>query len=209
MLIICVILVFIAAKRGAIVITFVLLVYFFLQEIKNVKSFSQRVKQLTFIGIVVLSIGYWGYEYLLANDFLRFRLDNVLEGDSSNRDIFYRMIFDYWKDSSNIIYQLFGGGLWNSVGIVGAAAHNDWLEVLSNFGLLGIIVYGIIFFSLYFYARNSLLKNRSCFYAILIVWFMLTLFSMGYTNYSLVCLTILLGFLIGKEERLKLINNKV
>ena len=81
-------------------------------------------------------------KHLMSEEFMIKRMASILEGNTSGRDVIYGTIFTKWYSSTNIWNLLFGFGFAGSLEITGGSyAHNDWLELLSNFGLTGIIAY--------------------------------------------------------------------
>ena len=83
-------------------------------------------------------------------------------------------------------------------------AHNDWLELLSNFGLFGVIVYIMLFFAAYKLIRNPNwgdTDKRLFMLTVIIMWFLITLFSMGYTSSDGYLKAMLLAYLIGNRNK--------
>lgn len=193
------------AKRGAIVIGvlgFLFFIYYQMRIISKKNRWKGYVVSL--IGIVVLS--YFAIIFLESNEFLIKRLESLIEGDSSGRDEIYANIFNAWYNNYSVIYFLFGFGFAGSTALsgVGLLAHNDWLELLSNFGLLGVSIY--LFF---FYAGYSSIKNQTwndnrkiIMLTILSIWFLTSLFSMGYTSDGGYYRAVLIAFLLGGSKNI-------
>lgn len=192
-------LVVISFKRGPIIINALLLIMFYIHSIKQGKKFS-RVINITISTCAFLLITYYIYHIYLTNEYLQLRMMSIMQGNGSGRDIIYQKILDYWLDKSNILQQLFGNGLWYSVAICGNYAHNDWLEILSNFGIFGIAIYTMIFISLFNIAKKMKTNSeiKYAFIMIFTIWFMRSLFSMGYMEYDHVISMVLLGYILGK-----------
>ena len=128
----------------------------------------------------------------------------MLEGDSSQRDRIYFDIFNAWYNSGNIINFIFGYGFAGSQQLAsGSFAHNDWLELLSNFGLIGLSIYIVLFYSAYKLIRYSqwYSEKRILFICVVSMWFLITLFSMGYTSTGGYMKAIMLAYLIGSDNR--------
>lgn len=132
-------------------------------------------------------------------------MENMLEGNVSGRDRIYANIFNGWLDSDNFINLLFGYGFAGSRLLSGSGhfAHNDWLELLSNFGLLGVTIYIVLFYSASKFIRNNKWGSdkKIIFITILGIWFVTTLFSMGYTSMGGYLNAIMLGYLIGSKNK--------
>lgn len=136
----------------------------------------------------------------------------MIEGDSSGRDEIYANIFNAWYNNNSVIHFLFGFGFAGSTALsgVGLLAHNDWLELLSNFGLLGVSIY--LYF---FYAGYSSIKNQTwndnrkiIMFTILSIWFLTSLFSMGYTSDGGYYRAVLIAFLLGGSKNIILFRKK-
>lgn len=191
--IICMFFIVLASKRGAILTglaTLAVMYYYYYKQSKSIKNVIIVLCSAAFVG----GIGYYLYE---SNDFLISRFTNLAEGNSSGRDYIYATIWENWLNAP-IIYQIFGQGFNASVDIAGKFAHNDWLELLSSLGLVGVILY--LYFFLTFFRFNVKVKSEDChimLMMILTIWFTTTLFSMAYLNESFYILTVLMGYSIG------------
>lgn len=193
------------AKRGAIVVELVLLLLYFYYEITNVKHNKGAVKSVLLVLVGLILMGYAVYEVATSNEFLAARFESTLEGNSSGRGAIYSSIWNsWWNESSNDwITFLFGFGFASSIQLTGGLfAHNDWLEALSNFGLMGIILYFSLIVKGFAYAlRKSWAEreDRMLLFAIMTAWLLISFFSMWYTNLGTLTQTILLGYLMGKN----------
>lgn len=165
-------------KRGAIICLFgstIILIFniFKSQSKKNdVRNFLLLILTLCIVSLAV----YYLYD---NNPFLQRRFQETLAGGSSARDLIYSNIFYSWYNSNDIFYKLFGGGLDFSVIITGGFAHNDWLEILSSMGLLGIILYLSLNFSLLsLLKKNHSKPNKIVLYTLSFSWLIMSIFSM-------------------------------
>lgn len=192
------------SKRGAILtggVGVLIFIYFQLRTIDK----KNRVKGyfISIISLVILS--YFVYKFYLANEFLLYRMQTMSEGSLSGRDIIYENIFNRWYHSDNLFNIIFGFGFASSLELSGidTFAHNDWLELLSNFGLLGISIYLLLFYSAYKLIRNSQWDNdkKILFVCVVAMWFLVTLFSMGYTSEGGYLRAILLAYLVGSTNK--------
>ena len=114
------------------------------------------------------------------------RFQTIEESGGSGRDMVYMNYWNQFKDS-NPINQLFGHGLFagthssgNKYAFTYVAAHNDWLELLFDFGVVGTIVYVWVFIlMLRILIRNR--KNKNKYYYMLVmsffIWFTKSIFS--------------------------------
>ena len=191
------------AKRGAIVtgaLGFILFMYYQMRTVDK----KQRLKGylISLIGIGVLS--YVAISFLESNEFLMKRLESMQEGDSSGRDLIFANIFNAWYYDNSVIHFLFGYGFAGSITLntSGHLAHNDWLELLSNFGLLGISVYLFVFYAGFSSIKDPTwnVNRKIIMFTTLSIWFIITFFSMGYNSESGYIKSILIAFLIGNKK---------
>lgn len=199
-----IILVFIiqSAKRGALIVSLsgsILFLYYqvFLQSSKNF------IRNITFTTITLTSIILYLYNYFLSNDYLLTRLNQIDEG-GSGRTIIYSNLLESWYNSNNIFNFIFGYGFRSSVNYSGTGnlAHNDWLEMLISFGLLGFVIYLFIFISLIYsiFSKNINMNSRVILICIITMWFLISLISMFYLSITSVFIIILLAYILGSNK---------
>jgi len=206
LILLSVLLVFVIAgsKRGAVISAIVgslIYVYFLLKSIGENKKYLLRSYLLTFIGITVFLI--FIYQYFQSNELLISRLSSMAEGDSSGRDVIYYRLFNTWLNSNNLINILFGFGYTSSIQSSGGLfAHNDWLELLTSFGLTGVVVYIVMFYAAIKFAINKKIRidKRIMMMALVSIWFITSAVSMNYAAPEGVFQTILLAHLFGTKE---------
>ena len=185
-------------KRGAIIITSLFYVYYIYEYFIKAEKFH-KVRNLILSVLLLFFIAYCGWDYYLQDDQLQRRMTSLMEGDSNGRNVIFSAIFDNWLNS-DYIQIIFGNGFCASFKIAGNYAHNDWLELLAMSGILGPLLYLSFFISEYKYAKSiSNLNERLCIIIILIIWFSKTLFSMSYCSVSTMPLSLLLGYMIGRN----------
>lgn len=127
-------------KRGAMLVGAIMALILILYSMRGSKAWQKILTVVMIIIVGILGVRY--VEYLLAtSDFFNFRLEMTLEGDSSNRDDIYGFFLNYFLEQTNIVTFLFGSGANATVRIYGMFAHNDWLEIVIDQGLLGVVVY--------------------------------------------------------------------
>lgn len=185
------ILIVLSAKRGAILICILSLVFL---SFRTFKGTSVTKKRSLFI-LVIISfaiICHFVANQLSESDYLMMRLENTLEGDANGRDDIFSIFYNYYMNNYNIIQKLFGGGAENTICISTNYAHNDWLEILINNGLLGFMIYLYYWIVLYVTCKRSI-DNEELYLLLglyLIIYFLMTFFSMSYSSiqiYSCVC----------------------
>ncbi len=135
-----------SAKRAAIISGSFGILLFFYYQFRTVNKVFWLFHYLFIVG-VIFALSYFGYQYLMANDYILVRLNAMIEGDSAGRDKLSEVVFAHWLESSNPLTHLFGSGFEISGDITDNVSHNDWLELLASFGLLGFTIYLTLFYS--------------------------------------------------------------
>ena len=198
-----VILFFIVAgsKRGAIVVGAVILIWYFYYQMKMIDK-KQKWKGYLLSFVSIAAVTFMGYRYYLGNEYLRYRLELAAQGNISGRDVIYSDIWNAWLNS-NVFHLFFGYGFAASIKITGGSfAHNDWLEILSNFGLLGIIIFAVLFYQGFKLCLNKKWERdkRILMAAIITSAFATTLFSMWYPSLRTYLNAMLLAYLVGNKS---------
>ncbi len=196
----CVAFVVMAMKRGAIIISSLLVVYF-LYKTLSVSSKKQRVAVIILSIVGIIAATYFTIDFVSNSEYFQYRLNETVEGNSSSRDIIFSKLFNYYFNETSLTQFLFGGGTYYSIKIAGNLAHNDWLELAVCQGMLGIVVYICYFTCLR--KDISILKRMRCddHYVVMnmvfVIMFLSTLFSMSYGSLNL-STVIALGFCLGQ-----------
>lgn len=190
------------AKRGALLAGAVGLILYFYFQITQLEK-KHWLKNIILAIIIIIALGAFSYLVFISNEFIISRIISITEGAMSDRDIIYRTLFNKWYNSESIVNFIFGFGFAKSLTIAGNYAHNDWLELLSNFGILGIILYILLFYSA---LKNCLDRqwnrnDRLLMLTIVTIWFSISMVSMWYSSLIMVTQSILLGYLIGTKSR--------
>ncbi len=140
-----------------------------------------------------------------TNDYFRFRIEQTLEGESSSRDVIYSQLWSHYLGNDSYLELIFGEGAFYTVNITigNHKAHNDWLEILIDCGLLGVISY--IYYWCFFIRDWFQMKNNHIAYAMmgacLIYTIMRTFFSMSFSNMPFyICMIIGYCFASTQEE---------
>lgn len=197
------------AKRGALIVGAVGILFFIYYKLSNI-DYRYRVRSYALSFFAIISLIAYLYKYFLSNDFLISRLSKIEEG-GSGRDIIYSNLLKAWYNSDNILNFIFGYGFSSTLKFSGTGhfAHNDWLELLTNFGILGISLYLIIFFGLLEIAFRKGFKKeyKVTLLAITCMWFVTTLFSMIFNTQYSILFTLIIAFLIGRNKFKKNVNS--
>ena len=184
------------AKRGNIVACVIPFILLFL---KNALGRSKIITKIFFL-VGFIGILMYAYDQAVNNEYLMNRYEDTLEGDSSGRYAIYSRAIDAWGNAPSFAQFFFGQGTDATLSIIGIRAHNDWLEILVDFGLLGAVLYFAFFVSM---SKTiwRFHKNKEIFYVLLSVfsiWFIKTLFSMGFTNNIFSYLSMAIGIVLGE-----------
>ena len=185
-------------KRGAIFIG-TLSLFVFLYHTMNNASRKQKTRVFILTFVLVIVGVYLVSEMLQNSDYFNARVEQTLEGNSSGRDQLYGIFWQHFINESNPLLFLFGNGANATLTIAWNFAHNDWLEIAINQGLLGLLVYLYYWIMFYTTWKKSKFDNQIhlAIGLILMIFFMKTLFSMSYDDMT-VYDTLCLGYCMGK-----------
>lgn len=191
LLIICMAFIVFGMKRGAIIVGVVSMLYFLYF---NLKYNNQVPKgKVIFLSFLIIIAAYFLTNYMMeTSDYFLSRIEATKEGNSSGRNEIYEYFWNHFKNETNMFKFLFGNGANATLGIYINYAHNDWLELAINQGLFGIIVY-MIYWLFFLLTIKSIKHNQTAklvLTLIFISYFIETLFSMSYTEYSMVPSTV-------------------
>lgn len=177
--------VFMAMKRGAILI-FCICLLLYLFEKNKALDFRKRIQFLLLLFVAL----YIGLQYLFSfyahSDYFQERVASTLTGYSSGRDVLYWGLLEAWTQF-DLFSLLFGKGANATISIVGNYAHNDWLELLINQGLVGVMIYMYFFVCLYLEIRKARKRNKELTIPLMLmltILFLSSLFSMSYNSIS-------------------------
>ena len=180
LLVLCEFFVFYSIKRGAIIISLLPIIMFLWFSLKEKKGSNKiSIMIIAVIGFYVLA--YYIGNYISHNDYFQYRIQETLEGNSSRRDILYESFIDVFTNKSSLFNQLFGHGANGSLKVSFNYAHNDWLEILTNQGVLGVLVFLYYWKSFFKTSKSRLLTYDSRYIILCFFCFFLlqTLFSMN------------------------------
>lgn len=191
--IICMIFIMMSGKRGNLVGAAIPSIFFLYLKYKDAKK--SFLKLIPYILGVCIGL-YYGTEFLLSSEQMMLKLTIMMEGDSSGRDVILSHLWNVWYNSNDIISYIFGYGYDGTLQNGGMYAHNDWMELLICSGLIGVVAYLAIFFSLFsFFLKRKSFLQQSVLISICTIWLLKTLVSMGYTDDSLAFLAIPLAYI--------------
>lgn len=186
-------------KRGAILLAVLLTIYFLYHSLKEA---SQKEKMyLLLLSIVAIVLICMVVADLMDNSaYFNRRVQQTLEGDSSGRDSIYSALWYAFIENGSLFHCLLGFGADATIEFAGDFAHNDWLELLINNGLLGIVLYAWYWWK--FASLKNKIEEETAQFAVVaycITFFMLTLYSMSYSNLNIFS-TMGLGYCVAKAH---------
>lgn len=181
-IIVCLLFVLFSVKRGAILVAGVTMIVYVFQQMRNVSS-NRKILFLLLMFFVGILLFQFLEDTLFQNDYFISRVEDTMEGDSSDRDHIYSDILGKYQ-SFNIHELVLGIGADGTLKISHSYAHNDWLEILVNQGFVGIIMFFVYwrFFYMTTQSNNLSQLSRDVLFVILIISFSKTLFSMSINN---------------------------
>lgn len=187
-------------KRGAIAVGGVVVLYLILNIIKKSKGKQKIIVILLTAALAVAGV-YFVIDMMSSSDYLLQRIEATIEGNSSGRDSIYSFFWTYFTEMADFVHYLFGRGANGTLEIYYNYAHNDWLEIAVNQGLLGIIVYAIYWKNFYSTWRQSTnIEAKTILALVGIIYFAKTLFSMSYGDMTYVC-TSVLGYALATYKK--------
>lgn len=182
-------------KRGAILIAFICLLILFYQLFAKSNRIIKYRMLILMAGFVIVSAYYINYLYDTSDRFV-YQIEKTEEGNSSKRDLIYSTLLNHYLDNTSDKEFLIGGGPDHTWAIYGNYAHNDWLEILTNNGLLGGVIYAI-YFICFFINMRQYKKQNPFIYGIIqmafIVLLVKTFFSMSYASVP-ISMSLILGY---------------
>lgn len=129
------------------------LIYLMLSE--HEKVFFKWYFWILLVGIVFMG----NYLYNIVSETLFYRFAQLEVDGGTGRDIIYKRIL-YAFQQSSLSSQLFGHGYQSVRLIIGKAAHNDFLQLLYDCGIIGAGLYIAFLLSMIVFAFRKYRKRR-------------------------------------------------
>lgn len=162
-----------SGKRAGLLALAAMLLVYFLAELSKIKSGSKRL-QYVIIAVVAVVFLYQVLLYLDEAYDLRFmeRMNRLSEDGGSGRDVIWGRLLSKWKKFSFLEF-LAGRGKGSVRRDVGIEAHNDFLHLMYEHGLVTVFLYIMFYFSLFAQAV-SMFREK---YPLAVYFLMSALFS--------------------------------
>ena len=197
----CVLFMLFAVKRGALIIGSLGVCMMLWKEVNRRDFLASKLKLFVLCTIFVCMGFAYVHNLMESDSYFKERTEKTLDGYSSGRDKLYLVFADYFWNKTTPAQFLFGSGANATIKISYNYAHNDWLEIAVNQGVLGIMIY-LIYWGLF--ARTAMSNNyepsvKQAIQLLFLIYFMKTFFSMSYTDMSLPA-TFALGYCLAQEK---------
>lgn len=191
LLIVCIIFIVSGMKRGAILIGAISLFYFIYFNFRYNKNISKN-RIIALLAVLLIS-GFFVIKHMIdTSDYFNDRIVATKEGSTSGRDEIYTHFYNHFINETDEGKFFFGNGANATLDIGINYAHNDWLEIAINQGVLGLIIY-VIYWCCFLRTISVSRHNKDAMFVItltFIVFFIKTFFSMSYTDYGMMsCIT--------------------
>lgn len=199
-----------AVKRGNIVGAIIPTIFFLLSYKSEIK---RNVFKIIPVLIIVIISGYFITNWIENNDYLHIKIMRMAEGDSSERDVVYSYFIEYWL-GSNLFHTIFGYGFHatTEMSVFHLPAHNDWIESLFDYGIIGFLFELSIFASFISLAMKKS-RYRLITLSVFSIWLEKSMLSMGYMDPLNVFIYITLGIVLSemnieRNNSLMMLKNK-
>lgn len=188
-------LVLVAQKRGAILCASIFLLSYLYISLRRSKTIIRFISLL--VAILLMYLVYNGSTFF----FHRF-----VEGNTSGRNEMYSFYLSNWMDGS-VLRLLFGNGFYATMDLsfYGSHlyAHSDFVEVIYDFGLLGLCIYCSIIISILRFGFRQRKRSREASFFILstmLIFILKASISGVYLDVGGNLLFITLGILMGRSS---------
>lgn len=189
--------IFMGMKRGAILVGVICTAWYSYELFKNAKGFKKLLILIVSTSVVLL-LSYWVFYLLETNEFFNRRIQSTLEGDTSGRDRLFYAFYYHFIYNTDALHFLFGSGANATLSVSFNYAHNDWLELAVNQGVLGLALYAFFWYT--FFRSWKLMDRRHythfAFGLLILICFLKTLFSRTYSDMDIYT-TCMLGYCLG------------
>lgn len=200
--------VFMVDKRTALISYAVALVLFLLinTRVKGKNKFWNTLGAIVLL-IVVFTLFYVVTKYFddKYNFRIYYRLFRLAEDGGSGRADIYQRIWDGYKQSS-IMEKVFGHGM-NTAGKIGGAsqAHNDFLEILYDYGIINVLFVALFYVSLIINGVRLVIRKSpyaASFALSLVIGLFLAFFSYFLIYFTYVtCIMAFWGYILCMEKK--------
>lgn len=196
----CFVFILLGMKRGAIIIGIICLIWFLWNNLKNT-NIRKRFGIIS-LSLILCFVGFLFVQHQMKNSYyFQERVEQTLEGNSSGRDVLYGTFLDYFWNKTTPLKFAFGSGADATLKVSYNYAHNDWLEIAVNQGVLGIILYMLywIFFAKECLSNSYSNREKLALQLLFMICFLKTFFSMSYYDMP-ISATFILGYCLAQKD---------
>ena len=179
-------------KRGAILLGGLCLVYSLIRVTQGAKNWQKIIVFASFAAVIYIA---WNYinNMLQNSDYFNNRVIALTEGSASERENMFPLYFSFFLES-NVFQFIFGHGADGTCHYLGLMAHNDWLEMSINMGLIGffsLLAYWISVFKTWIKSRSRIESDVVMAMGMfIIIYFGKTMFSMSIMGMAIVATSV-------------------
>ncbi len=188
-----------ASKRtGIMTLLISLFIYYLISE----KGLTRKIKML------LMFSAFSFFVFIITDIFFKEQLNillerfyNISEDGGSGRDVVFADVLNLIQNSSTTNF-IFGHGYNTVVDVIAFSAHNDFLEVFYDYGLIGFIIYCSIYIVIvYNIKEESNIKIKSSLIVSLVLFFLTSLAShLVLFPTSIICLCAYWGIVDSKNR---------
>ena len=146
-----------SSKRGGFIVLFVALAINFFVSLRQKKSLKKMLPMLIGGGIGIYLLITLMNLFISQNDLsILERLGNIQDDGGSGRDFVWAYTWRMITEESNVLPLLFGHG-FNAVysdSMLELSAHNDFLEIIYDYGFIGLLLYFALYVQLFSYYKR-------------------------------------------------------
>lgn len=197
-LLICSFFLIISVKRGNIIAAIVPVILLLYQHFKGTK---RSIGKIALFIIFIVGFVFAIYNWVISNEFFLYRLEQTEAGDSSGRDIIYSRAWAIYNETDSVIHALFGYGYSATTRLLSSMAHSDWLEILLDYGAIGVMIYALLIVSTIHqvrYYKNS--QEKLFLVSCIIVWILKSVYSMFIFDTNSFLMAMCIGIALGKRK---------
>lgn len=194
-----------SAKRGAIALG-TICILFFVWYTFAIGSLKKKLFVLFMTVLLCVGLLRFVTYQLEKSPYLALRYEQTLDGYSSRRDEYNEKLLNYALNENPTKNFVFGIGAQGTLAVNDNFAHNDWIAILLEQGVIGLFLY-VIYWICFIFAWIKSFHNKDAFVGIgllIIIGFGKSLFSMYYLPATEIMIissgffAIGLGYFLGK-----------
>lgn len=184
-------------KRGAMlcIAAYMLITFYMIIRLNKRRNKYKYVTRFVVVFIIVAFV-YAFFDIYNDNEFLQKRFDH---GSEARESIYTKILSGL--ENSDIIEFFIGHGPLSTVTVAGNYAHNDWLEIVYDFGIVGLILYIIIPIAMLKYYKRYSLEEELAGILICVLYIVLrSSFSMCVYELDSLLTFGFMGYIIGNHQ---------